>query len=91
MLQTLSELQEVREELSRERQNHEEAKKKLTAAEKDLKSSAVMNLELEDYQRSMHSLEERLSSKNNELEKVRKDGQAQQDSLVQVKKELGQC
>ena len=81
----------MKEELGKERESHEEARKKLAAAEKELKSSAVMNLELEDYQRSMHSLEERLSSKNNELEKARKDGQAQQDSLAQAKKDLGQC
>ena len=80
----------MREELGREKQSHEEAKKKLAAAEKDLKSSAVMNLELEDYQRSMRSLEEQLSGKNSELEKMRKDGLDQHDSMTQVKKELGQ-
>ena len=69
----------------------EETRQKLAATEKELKSSAVMNLELEDYQRSMRSLEEQLSSRQDELERVRKEGQLQQDSMVQLKKELGKC
>ena len=88
-MQTQSELQSVREELTRERQNCEEIKQKLTAAEKELKSSAVMNLELEDYHRSMKTLEEQLTGRNSELERVRKDGQLQHDSMMQLKKELG--
>ena len=87
--QTQSELQSVREELTRERQNCEELKQKLTAAEKELKSSAVINLELEDYQRSMKTLEEQLTTRSSELERVRKDGQLQHDSMMQLKKELG--
>ena len=65
-------------------------RQKLAAAERELKSSAVMNLELEDYQRSMKSLEEQLSCQSDELEKVRRDGQLHQDSMTQLKKELGQ-
>ena len=80
----------MRDELAKERQSHEELRQKLTTAEKELKSSAVMNLELEDYQRSMQSLEEQLSSRKDELERVRKDGQLHQDSMLQLKKELGQ-
>lgn len=87
--QIQSELQSVREELARERQSCEDLKQKLAAAEKELKSSAVMNLELEDYQRSMKTLEEQLTTRSSELEKVRKDGQLQQDAMMQIKKELG--
>lgn len=79
----------MREELTRERQSCEELKQKLTAAEKELKSSAVMNLELDDYQRSMKTLEEQLTTRSSELERVRKDGQLQHDSMMQLKKELG--
>ena len=89
MPQTQSELQSVREELTRERKSCEELKQKLTAAEKELKSSAVMNLELEDYQRSMKTLEEQLTSRSSELERVKKDGRLQQDAMMQLKKELG--
>jgi hypothetical protein len=77
------------EELARERQRSDELKQKLAAAEKELKSSAVMNLELEDYQRSMKSLEEQLTTRSSELERVRKDGQLQHDAMMQLKKELG--
>ena len=79
----------MKDEVTRERQGSEELKQKLAAAEKELKSSAVMNLELEDYQRSMKTLEEQLTSRSSELERVRKDGQLQQDSMMQLKKELG--
>lgn len=79
----------MREELARERQSCEDLKQKLAAAEKELKSSAVMNLELEDYQRSMKTLEEQLTTRSSELERVRKDGQLQQDAMMQIKKELG--
>lgn len=85
----MNELQSVKEELVRERQCHEEVRQKLAAAEKELKSSAVMNLELEDYQRSMKSLEEQLSSRSDELEKARRDDQLHQDSMTQLRKELG--
>ena len=73
----------------REKQCHDDLKQKLAAAEKEVKSSAVMNLELEDYQRSMQSLEDQLSSCTGELEKAKRDGQVHQDSLMQLKKELG--
>ena len=81
----------MREELARERQSCEDLKQKLTVAEKELKSSAVMNLELEDYQRSMKTLEEQLMTRSSELERVRKDGQLQHDSMMQLKKDLGKA
>ena len=47
----------ARKEQTKEKQTHEEVRQKLTAAKRELKSSAIMNLELEDYQRSVESLE----------------------------------
>ena len=48
-----------------------------------------MNLELEDYQRSIRSLEEEVASKRAELESTQKESHTHLDKIEQLKKELG--
>ena len=48
-----------------------------------------MNLELQDYQRSIRSLEEEVASKRAELESTQKEIHTHLDKIEQLKKELG--
>lgn len=82
-------MESVKEELKRERESHTETKRKLTSAEKEAKSSTLMNLELEDYQRSIRSLEEELSGREEKLGNARRESHLHQDKIHQLMKELG--
>ena len=86
----MSELQAVRDELERERNSHEETSKKLSAAEKEAKASTLMNLELEDYQRSIESLEGELANRDSQLETARKEGSSREENLQRLMGEIGE-
>ena len=77
-------------ELEREKQAHCGTRDQLVDAEKGVKSSALMNLELEDYQRSIRSLEEELASRDASLESVRRESQLHMDKVQRLTKELGE-
>ena len=89
-IQLEQEVSALRGELEREKQAHCETRGQLVDAEKGVKSSALMNLELEDYQRSIRSLEEELASRDASLESVRREGQLHMDKVQQLTKELGE-
>ena len=82
-------MESIREELKRERDGHTETKRKLTSAEREAKSSTLMNLELDDYQRSIRSMEEELSGREEKLGSARRESQLHQDKIHQLMKELG--
>ena len=81
----------MREELEREVQSHRETKQRLGLLEKEAKSSNLMSMELEDYQRSIQALEGELASREQTLEEARKDGQVQQETLQRLRSEAGEC
>ncbi|XP_064402703.1 GRIP and coiled-coil domain-containing protein 2-like isoform X2 [Halichondria panicea] len=78
----------VRDELEREQLSHSETRDKLSTAQKGAQSSTLMNLELQDYQRSIRSLEEEVASKRAELESTQKEIHTHLDKIEQLKKEL---
>ncbi len=80
----------MRDELEREQLTHSETRDKLTTAQKGAQSSTLMNLELQDYQRSIRSLEEDVAGKGAELEATLKDSHTHLDKIEQLKKELGE-
>ena len=49
----------------------------------------VMNLELEDYQRSIQALNEKLAEAQRELEGARGEGRKQQDTVESMRKQMG--
>ncbi len=79
----------MRDELEREQLSHSETRDKLSTAQKGAQSSTLMNLELQDYQRSIRSLEEEVASKRAELESTQKEIHTHLDKIEQLKKELG--
>ncbi len=48
-----------------------------------------MNLELEDYQRSMESLEAELANRDSLLEAARREGSSQEESVQRLRREIG--
>ena len=79
----------VREELGKEVASHKETKQRLFLLEKEAKSSSLMSLELEDYQRSIRALEEELVVRGQDLEKVQKESHTHQETLQQMRKDSG--
>ena len=78
-----------REELEREVSAHKETRQRLGLLEKEAKSSNLMSMELEDYQRSIQSLEAELKGKDQTLEQVQKEGQLQQEVLQNMRRDSG--
>ena len=70
---------------------HEETRQRLLLMEKESKSSSLMSMELEDYQRAIEALEGGMATKDQLLEKANKDGQIQQESLQHMSKDMGMC
>ena len=87
--QAESEVRAVREELEREVQGHRETRQKLSLVEKEAKSSNLMSMELEDYQRSIQALEGELASREHTLEEAKKESQVQQETLQRMRNEAG--
>ncbi len=79
----------VREELGREEAFHKETKQRLSLLEKEAKSSSLMNLELEDCQRSIHALEGELVGRGQALEQVQLENQTHQQTLQHMRKDAG--
>ena len=79
----------AREELGREVASHKETKQRLSLLEKEAKSSSLMSLELEDYQRSIHSLNVELVGKGQLLEQAQQENQTHQETLQQMRKDAG--
>ncbi len=78
------------DELVKEQQAHSETRDQLTAAQKGAQSSALMDLELQDYQRSIKSLEDKVAGKGVELEAAHKENLTYREKIEQLKKELGE-
>lgn len=87
--QAQNEIASLKEELARQKESHTETKQKLETANKEAKSSALMNLELEDYQRSMKTLEEQLTARADQLDQCRRENKVHQETVSQLRKELG--
>lgn len=79
----------VKEELGRELEAHKETKQKLSLMEKEAKSSNLMSMELEDYQRSIQSLASELSGKTSELEEVHREKRVQHETVQHMRKDTG--
>lgn len=79
----------TREELEREKETHQETKQKLNLVEKEAKSSNLMSMELEDYQRSIQALEGELTSRGHTLERVQKENQIHQETLQHMRRDAG--
>ena len=79
----------AKEELSKEQEAHRDTKQKLSLVEKEAKSSNLMSMELEDYQRSIQALEGELASKRNALELAQKEKQIQVETLQHMRKDAG--
>lgn len=88
-MQAESELHRVREELERETEAHQEITQRLVRVEKEAKSSSLMSMELEDYQRSIQNLEGGMATKEGLLENARKDSQIHQESLQLLRRDMG--
>ncbi|CAI8051973.1 GRIP and coiled-coil domain-containing protein 2 [Geodia barretti] len=78
----------LREELAREKDSHSSTRQRLAAAVKEAKVTNVMNLELADYQRSLQSLEEKLTAAHGELEEAREERRRQLDKMDSMRKEI---
>ena len=57
----------------------------------EAKASNLMNLELADYQRSMESLEEKLSAMESQLVESQSERRTQQERMEAIRKETGVC
>ncbi len=58
--------------------------------EKEAKSSSLMSMELEDYQKSIRAMEGGLAGKEQQLEETRRTSLLHQDSLQQLRKDMGE-
>jgi len=76
--------------LEQESSAHKETQERLAAAEKGVKSSELMDMELSDYQRSIRSLEEQVAGKGEELQAAHRESQTHLNKIQQLNKQLGQ-
>lgn len=88
-MQAASEVKAVRGDLERTLEAHQETKQRLGLMEKEAKSSHLMSMELEDYQRSIQALEEELAFKGQKLEQVQKESQLHHETLQNSRKDAG--
>lgn len=88
-IQAQSEVKAVRVELERAHEAHQETKQRLGLLEKEAKSSDLMSMELEDYQRSIQALEGELTLRGKQLEQVQKESQLHHQSLQNTRKDTG--
>lgn len=77
------------EELEAEKKAHSETKQKLGLLEKEAKSSTLMNMELEDYQRSILALEGKLASKDQQLGEAKQESKVKEESIQQLRRDGG--
>ena len=89
-VQAQMETRAVREELEKELEAHKGTQRRLELLEKEAKSSNLMSMELEDYQRSIQALEGELALREKRLEQVQNDAQLQQETLQHVRKDVGE-
>ena len=80
----------MREELGREETSHKETKHRVSLLEKEAKSSSLMSLELEDYQRSIRSLEGELAGRSQALDQLQRESHVHQETLQQARKDAGE-
>lgn len=79
----------MRGELKRAVEAHEGTRQRLGLMEKEAKSSNLMSMELEDYQRSIQALEEEMALRGEKLEQVQKESQLQHETLQNARKDSG--
>ena len=79
----------MKEELEKEAESHSESRQRLAQVEKEVKASSLMNMELQDYQRSIQALETGMATKEHLLEKAKQDSQVHLNSLSSLKKDIG--
>jgi hypothetical protein len=88
-LQAEAEVKAVKVELERAQEAHQGTKQKLGLLEKEAKSSNLMSMELEDYQRSIQSLEGELALKGQQLEQALKETHLHHETLQNSRKDAG--
>jgi len=79
----------LKEELDKEAESHNESRQKLTQVEREVKASSLMNMELQDYQRSIQALETGMAAKEQLLDKAKQDSQVHLNNLSGLKKDIG--
>ena len=80
----------MKEELDRDKETNRTLTQKLNLMEKEAKSSTLMSMELEDYHRSIQSLEGELAEKEQLLEQAKRECQVHQETLQQLRKDMGE-
>lgn len=76
--------------MEKEKEAHKETRQKLGLMEKEAKSSTLMNMELEDYQKSIQALEAELADKQQLLDQTERMTQMHQESMQHLRKDTGE-
>ena len=80
----------MKEDFQKELDSHSETRQKLSLVEKEAKSSSLMSMELEDYQKSIQALENGIAGKEKLLENARQESQVHLHGLQNMRKDMGE-